>query len=66
MFDKAFYSALANMSRPYSEALATQPTVSYIPYATSSHEKTGNIITFAHFEEVNLVENKRNVPEEDE
>ena len=37
-----------------------QPEVSYIQYATSFHEQTGNIITFAHFEEGNLVENERN------
>ena len=48
--------ALANTSLPYSEALAMQPSVSYIPYATSSHEQNGNIITFAKFEEGNLEE----------
>ena len=42
------------MSCPYSEALAMRPAVSYIPYATSYHEQTGNIITFAQFEEGNL------------
>ena len=42
-----------------------QQTVLYIPYTTSSHEKTGKIITFAQFEEENLVENQRNA-EEDE
>ena len=35
-----------------------QLSVSYIPYATSSYEQTGYIITFAQFEEVNLVENE--------
>ena len=50
-------SALAYTSRPYLEALAMQPLVSYIPYTTSSHEQNGDIITFAQFEEVNLVEN---------
>ena len=39
--------------------------VSYIPYATASHEQTGDILTFANFEENNSVENKRNL-EEDE
>ena len=39
----------------------TQPTVSYIPYAALSHEQTGNIVTFAHFEVGDLVENERNV-----
>ena len=54
-------SALAYTSPPYSEALAMRPTVSYILYATSSHEQTGNIITFEQFEEGNLLENERNV-----
>ena len=31
-----------------------QPAVSYTPYATSSKEKTGNIIRFIHFEEGGL------------
>ena len=53
------------MSRPYLEALVTQPTVSYIPCATLSHEKNGDIITFAHFEEGYLVENERNVAEDE-
>ena len=38
-----------------------RPEVLYTPYATSSHEKTGNIITFAQFKEENSVENERNV-----
>ena len=42
-----------------------RPEVSYIPYSTSYHEQTGEIITFAHFEEDNLSENKQNA-EEDE
>ena len=37
-----------------------RPSVSYITYATSSHEQTGNIIHFAQFEEGGLVENERN------
>ena len=32
-----------------------RPVVSYIPYATYSKEQTGDIITSAHFEEVNLL-----------
>ena len=52
------------MSRPYLEALAMWPEVSYILYATSYHEQTGDIITFAQFEEGNLVENERNAEEE--
>ena len=33
-------------------------------YAKSSHKKTGDIITFAQFEEVNLVENECNLVED--
>ena len=39
-------------------------SVSYIRYATSSHEKTGNIIAFAQFEEGGLVWNECIVVEE--
>ena len=37
----------------------------YIQYDTSSHEKTGGIITFAQFEEDNLAGNERNAEEEE-
>ena len=57
IFDETNSSVLAYMSHSYSGALALQPEFSYIPYATSSHEQTGNIITFAQFKNVNLVEN---------
>ena len=53
------------MSCPYSGALVAQPVVSHILYATSSHEKTGDIITFEQFEEGNLVENERKVAEDE-
>ena len=36
-----------------------QTTVSYILYATLYHEQTVYIITFAQFEEGDLVENER-------
>ena len=52
------------MSHPYSEALAMKPSVSYIPYATPSHEQTGDIIKFSQFEEGNLLENERNAEED--
>ena len=32
-----------------------RPAVTYAPYVTSSKEQTGNIITFAQFEEGNLL-----------
>ena len=49
VFDKIFSSKLAYTSCQYSEAIMMRPSVSYIPYDTPSHEKTGNIITFAQF-----------------
>ena len=48
-------SALAYTSRPYSKVMAVRPSVAYTPYATSSKEQTGNIITSAHFEEGGLL-----------
>ena len=38
------------MSQPYSEVMDVCPSVTYTPYATSSKEKTVDIITFAQFE----------------
>ena len=35
-------------------------TVTYTPYATSSKEQTGDVITFAQFEEGNLLSETRN------
>ena len=37
-----------------------RPTVTYTPYATSSKEQTGDVITFAQFEEGNLLTETRN------
>ena len=54
-------SASAYTSRPYSEALAMQPSVSQIMYGTSSHKLTGDIINFAHFEEGDLVGDESNI-----
>ena len=36
----------------------------YIPYHTSSHEQTGDIINFAHFEEGYLLKSERNSEED--
>ena len=55
MFDESFSSALSYTSRPYAEAMAMRPSVTYTPYATSSKEQTGDVITFAQFEEGNLL-----------
>ena len=48
------------MSRPYSEAMALHTAVTYTPYATSSKEQTGDVITFAQFEEGNILTKTRN------
>ena len=50
-FDKSFVSALSYSSRPYADAMEMHPAVTYTPYATSSKEQTGDVITFAQFEE---------------
>ena len=55
MFDESFVSALSYTSRPYAEAMAMRPAVTYTPYTTSSKEQTGDVITFTHLEEGNLL-----------
>ena len=40
--------------------MAMRPAVSYTPYATSSKEQTGDVITFTQFEEGNLLTETRN------
>ena len=52
VFGEKFSSALSYTSRHYSEAMAMRPAVTYTPSATSSKEHTGDVITFAQFEEV--------------
>ena len=47
VFDKIFSHSLAYTIRTYSEALAMQIEVLYIPWATVSHEKTSVIIPLA-------------------
>ena len=59
-FDESFSSALSYSSRLYTEATAMRPAVTYTPYATSSKEQTGDVITFAQFEEGNLLSETRN------
>ena len=63
VFKEIKFSALEYSSQPYSEELATRSVILYIPYATSSHEQAGNIISFAHFEEGDLLENLHNTEE---
>ena len=60
VFDGKKTCALAYTSRTYSEVMAMHPAVMYTPYATSSKEQTGNIITFAQFEEGNILTETRN------
>ena len=60
VFDKSCPSELSYMSRPYSEAMAMRPAVTYTPYETSSREKNGNVVTFAQFEEGNILTETRN------
>ena len=66
VFDESFSSALSYMSRPYSEAMAMRPAVTYTPYATSLIEQTGDVITFAHFEEGDLLSETRNDTESED
>ena len=65
-FDESFVSALSYSSRPYSEAMAMRPAVTYTPYATSSKEQTGDVITFTQFEEGNLLNETSNDTESDD
>ena len=44
----------------YAEAMSMRPEVTYTPYAPSSKEKNGDVITFAQFEEENLLSETRN------
>ena len=60
MFEKSFSSALSYTSRMYAEAMAMSPAVTYTPYAMSSKEQTGDVISFAQFEEGNLISETRN------
>ena len=43
-----------------------RPAVTYTPYATSSKEQTGDVITFAQFEVGNLLSETRNNTESDD
>ena len=60
VFDESFSSALGYKSQPYSEAMVMRPAVTYTPCATSLRKKTGDIITFAQFEEGNISTKTRN------
>ena len=60
VFDESFSSALSYTSRPYSEAMTMRPALTYTPYVTYSRETIGDIITFARFEEKNILTETRN------
>ena len=60
IFDEIFFSTLSYMPQPYSKDMAVRPSVTYAPCATSSREKTGDIITFAQFEEGYLLSETHN------
>ena len=55
VFDGKKSSALSYTSRPYLEVMSICLAVTYTPNATSSKEQTGNVITFAQFEEGNIL-----------
>ena len=46
--------------------MAMRPAVTYTPYAISFKEQTGDVITFAQFEEGNLLNETRNDTESDD
>ena len=54
VFNESFSSVLVYMSRPYSEAMAMRPAVTYTPWGKSPKEQTGDVITFTQFEEGNI------------
>ena len=66
VFDERVSSALAHTSQPYSESMDIHPSMLYIPCAASSKEQTGDIITFAQFEEGNLLSGTREDAESDD
>ena len=47
------------MSQPYAEAMAVHMDVQYKPYDTSFRGKYGGIITFAQFEQGNILTKTR-------
>ena len=59
VFDESFSSAFAYTPQPYSETIDMRLSVTYTPCDKSSREKTGNIITFAQFEEAGLLSETR-------
>ena len=60
VFEESVSSAFSYTPRPYAEAMEMRPTVTYTLYATSFKEQTGDVITFAQFEEGNIFTETRN------
>ena len=60
VFDESYSSVLSYTSRTYSEAMPMRLAVTYTPYGTTSREQTDNIITFAQFEEGNILTKTHN------
>ena len=55
VFEKSFSSALEYTSEPFSEEMVMRTPVTYTPCVKYLRGKTGNIITFAQFEEGNIL-----------
>ena len=66
IFNESLSSVLAYTSQPYSEAIVMHPEVTYTPFDTYSRGKTSNIITFAQFEEGNILTETHNNAESGE
>ena len=66
VFEESFSSALSYTSQPYPEAMAMRPAVTFTPYATSLRQQTGDVITFAQFEEGNILTETHNNTESNE
>ena len=60
VFDESFSSALSFASQPYSETVVMRLSVTYKSCTTYLREQTGNLITFAQFEEGNILTKTRN------
>ena len=54
-----FSSMLSYTSKPYADTMDMHPDVLYTPYSKSPKEQTGDIITFAQFEEGDLLSETR-------
>ena len=57
---KVFFCALSYKPRPYLEVMAMRLAVTYTPYATSSKEQTGDVITITQSEEKKIWTETRN------